>query len=151
MQFLEYILKTPPLFFFFTKHNRFESNGRLDARILSTRITILVNRCSRPTCGREHMAIISLPSPPLPLILDPTLLSHCTRLRGICRYIPSPPLSLFSISISKPRPLFQRNIYLQFSFRSNFNLVFSFYYSRASSYPSLYFLYIPSYIIYVTQ
>lgn len=25
------------------------------------------------------------PSPPLP---DPTLLSHCTRLRGICRYIP---------------------------------------------------------------
>lgn len=55
------------------------------------------------------MAIISLPSPPLP---DPTLLSHCTRLRGICRYTPpppphpTPPLSSFSISISQPRPLF---------------------------------------------
>lgn len=50
------------------------------------------------------------PSPPLP---DPTLLSHCTRLRGICRYIP---LSLFSISISL-FPLFS----ISDSLRSNFS------------------------------
>lgn len=63
--------------------------------------------------------------PPLP---DPTLLSHCTRLRGICRYTPphpTPPLpylhSLFRfLSLVLSFVLSTKLLYLQF--RSNLPL-----------------------------
>lgn len=48
--------------------------------------------------------------PPLP---DPTLLSHCTRLRGICRYTPPTP--------PHPSPIF----ILYFDFSASSSLLFS--------------------------
>lgn len=98
-----YILKA---IFLFSLLEAQSTRIELDARILSTRITILVNRW--PTCGREHMAIISPPLPSLILLFSPTA-------RGYVAYVAISPylyslfrfLSfLFSLSPIRSVPIF---------------------------------------------